>query len=229
VLICPGGGYGILAINKEGTEVVEWLNSIGITGILLKYRVPRRNGGFNKHHHALQDAQRAMGIIRSRAKEWAIDPDKIGICGFSAGGHLSAVLCSNFHKRSYTPVDDYDKASCRPDFAILIYPAYLTDPIDSDELDPMLGSLMKDETPYIFMAIAQQDKFTPGALYYYLKVRQAKVEAECHVYHGGGHGGGLRAVSYPVSEWTRPCTRWIRDTEVKLEQIKEKDQRKLKK
>ncbi|HRX81335.1 MAG TPA: alpha/beta hydrolase, partial [Pirellulaceae bacterium] len=126
VLICPGGGYNILAWDLEGTEVAEWLNSIGVTGIVLKYRVPRRKDR-EKHDAPLQDAQRAMSIVRSHADEWGIDAKRIGILGFSAGGHLSAATSTNFDKRNYDAIDDVDAVSCRPDFAILIYPAYLTE------------------------------------------------------------------------------------------------------
>ena len=126
VVVCPGGGYSILAYDLEGTEVCEWLNSIGVTGILLKYRVPRRKNR-EKHDAPLQDAQRAMGIARSKAKAWGIDPKRIGILGFSAGGHLAASTLTNHDTRTYGLVDDVDDFSCRPDFGILIYPAYLVD------------------------------------------------------------------------------------------------------
>ena len=126
VLVCPGGGYGILAYDLEGTEVCEWLNSIGVTGILLKYRVPRRKNR-EKHDAPLQDSQRALGIVRANAKDWGIDPNRIGILGFSAGGHLTAASLTNYDKRTYERVDASDDLSSRPDFGILIYPAYLVD------------------------------------------------------------------------------------------------------
>ena len=124
VLICPGGGYNILAYDLEGSEVCEWLNSIGVTGVLLKYRVPRRPG-LPGHTAPLQDAQRAMGLIRGQAKGLGIDPHRIGVLGFSAGGHLAAALSNNHTERTYPLVDDADKLSCKPDFAVLVYPAYL--------------------------------------------------------------------------------------------------------
>src|SRR4051812_29243065 len=124
VVVCPGGAYQILAMDLEGTEVCDWLNSIGVTGVLLKYRVPKR-AGLEKHTAALQDAQRALGIVRSKAKEWNLDPKRIGILGFSAGGHLVAALSNNYEQRTYPKVDDADAVSCRPDFAIVIYPGYL--------------------------------------------------------------------------------------------------------
>ena len=125
-MICPGGGYNILAYNKEGTEVAEWLNSIGVAGIVLKYRVPARKGR-ERYEAPLQDAQRALGIVRHRAKEWRIDPARIGILGFSAGGHLAATLSNQLRETDLSPVDDADDLSCRPDFTLLIYPAYLVE------------------------------------------------------------------------------------------------------
>src|SRR5207248_946860 len=125
VMVCPGGAYRILALDLEGSEVCEWLNSIGITGVLLKYRVPKREG-LEKHTAALQDAQRALGLVRSQAKDFGINPKRIGVLGFSAGGHLAATVSNNFDQRSYPKVDDADDISCRPDFTLLIYPAYLT-------------------------------------------------------------------------------------------------------
>ena len=126
VLVCPGGGYHILALDLEGTEVCEWLNSVGVTGVLLKYRVPRREGR-EKHEAPLQDAQRAMGLMRQHAKEWGLDPARMGVLGFSAGGHLAASLSTHHAQRTYPRVDAADDLSCRPDFAVLIYPGYLTD------------------------------------------------------------------------------------------------------
>src|SRR5438309_751525 len=137
VLVCPGGGYYILAIDLEGTEVCDWLNSIGVTGVLLKYRVPKREG-LEKHAPALQDAQRALGLVRGHAKEWSIDPQRIGVLGFSAGGHLSAALSCNCEERAYPPVDEADRVSCRPDFAVLIYPGGLTIKAEDDRLAPEL-------------------------------------------------------------------------------------------
>lgn len=212
VIVCPGGAYGGLAAEHEGTRVAQWLNELGITALLLKYRVPRRGGEFAKHHHALQDLQRAMRIVRSRASEWQIDPNQIGVCGFSAGGHLCATLATNFQHDSYTPSDEIDTRSSRPDFALLVYPAYLTDPIDSDEVDSIArGTLQRDVTPPMFMTAAGDDRFARGMLNYYLEVRQAEVDVECHVYASGGHGGGLDPISYPSSQWTQAATRWLGD------------------
>ena len=210
VIVCPGGAYHGLAAEHEGTRVAQWFNELGITALLLKYRVPRRSGEFAKHHHALQDLQRAMRIVRSRASEWGIDPKQIGVCGFSAGGHLCTTLTTNFQLESYTPFDDIDKQSSRPDFALLVYPAYLTDPIDSDSVDMVArGSMRSGVTPPLFMTIAANDRFARGMMNFYLDVRKANIDVECHVYAAGGHGGGLDPVSYPSSEWTRAAKRWL--------------------
>ncbi|MBC8002074.1 MAG: alpha/beta hydrolase, partial [Opitutaceae bacterium] len=150
VVVCPGGGYSILALDLEGTEVCEWLNSIGVTGILLKYRVPKR-AGLEKHAAPLQDAQRALGLVRHRAKEFGIDPKRIGILGFSAGGHLGAAASTIYETRSYPPIDEADATSCRPDFTILIYPGYLTVKEDGDKISPELK--LTEKTPPTFMVM----------------------------------------------------------------------------
>ncbi len=211
VIVCPGGGYGGLAAEHEGTRVAEWFNTQGYAAFVLKYRVPRRGGKFAKHHHALQDLQRAMRIVRSSAAELDIDPHRIGVCGFSAGGHLCATLATNFQEPAYEPLDAVDQNSPRPDFGLLIYPAYLTDPVDSDRVDAVARGMLKSEvTPPLFMAIAADDRFARGMLNYYLEVREANVPSECHVYAGGGHGGGLDPVSYPTSQWTQAAERWLK-------------------
>src|SRR5687768_8962642 len=135
VMVCPGGGYNILALDLEGTEVCEWLNSIGVNAVLLKYRVPKRPGQ-ERHAAALQDAQRAVGLVRTRASEFGIDPKRIGVLGFSAGGHLAAALSASAAQRTYPKVDDADAVSCRPDFSVLIYPAYLTLKDQNDAINP---------------------------------------------------------------------------------------------
>lgn len=210
VIVCPGGAYSGLAAEHEGTRVAQWLNELGITALLLKYRVPRRGGDFLKHHHALQDLQRSMRIVRSRAQEWDIDPDQIGVCGFSAGGHLCTALATNFQTDSYPPLDAIDSHSARPAFALLVYPAYLTDPIDSDKIDVVArGTLQAGLTPRMFMTVAANDRFARGMFNYYLEVRKAGVDAECHVYAAGGHGGGLDPVSYPSSQWKHAAAQWL--------------------
>jgi len=206
VVICPGGGYGILAYDLEGTEVADWLNALGATGIVLKYRVPRQRDA------AFQDAQRAVSLVRSRAAEWGIDPKRIGILGFSAGGHLAARVSTNHKQRAYKPVDAADEVSCRPDFAILIYPAYLAS-AEATGLDEA-GLPVTAETPKTFIAIASGDKFTTGALYYMLALKTAKVSAELHVFGFGGHGCGLRKTDAALTTWPHHCARWLRDLKI---------------
>jgi acetyl esterase/lipase len=208
VIIFPGGGYGILAAQHEGSEIAEWLNKQGITAFLTKYRVPRRKG-LPKHTVALQDAQRAIRLVRSRAKEFGISPDKIGVLGFSAGGHLTVHQAD---KPSYQASDEIDQVSARPDFAIPIYPAYLSIERNGSELDPMVGPLSsRSDYPPIFISIASDDPFTPGALRYLISLQAAKVPYELHIYPRGGHGKGLREVGYPFSQWVLPCERWLKD------------------
>jgi acetyl esterase/lipase len=211
VVIAPGGGYSILAWDLEGEEVADWLNSVGVTGIVLKYRVPRREGAPKDAAppQAQMDAQRAISLVRSKANEWNIDPKRIGMLGFSAGGHLTAWTCTNFDKRSYEPIDDADKVSCRPDFAVLIYPAYLVKK-DSDELAPEIR--VTKETPPAFFALAADDKVTAqGSISLYLALRKAGVSAELHDYSTGGHGFGLRPTGKPCSTWPQRCADWMKD------------------
>jgi len=156
VIVCPGGGYSILAMSHEGTDVCEWLSQLGVTAVLLKYRVPRRKE-LEKHHAPLQDAQRAMSLVRKRAGEWGIDPKRIGILGFSAGGHLVTMVVSQYDKKRTYPLDpEIDSVSCRPDFAILIYPAYLQDEKNRDILAPDI--VVNKKTPPVFLAVAHNDK-----------------------------------------------------------------------
>ena len=213
VMVCPGGGYHILAMDLEGTEVCEWLNSLGITGVLLKYRVPQRTG-LEKHTSALQDAQRALGIVRSRAKEWAINPKRIGVLGFSAGGHLAATLSNNSEQRSYPKVDDSDAASCRPDFTLLIYPAYLTVKEEHDKIAPELN--VTSNTPPTFVAMTQDDPLrVESAMFYALGLRKANVPFELHVYPKGGHGYGLRPSKDLVTTWPQRAAEWLSQSGIK--------------
>ncbi|NBV22870.1 MAG: alpha/beta hydrolase [Proteobacteria bacterium] len=207
VIICPGGGYSILAYDLEGSEVCEWLNTIGVTGVLLKYRVPKRPG-LEKHTAALQDAQRAIGLVRAKAGEFGVDPKKIGILGFSAGGHLAAAASTNYEKRTYEPVDDADKASCRPDFTVLIYPAYLTVKEKDDVISPELP--ITANTPQTFLAMTEDDGVrVEGPLFYYLALKKAKVSAEMHLYPTGGHGYGLRPSQHTVTTWPKRVEEWM--------------------
>ena len=208
VVVCPGGGYHILALDLEGTEVTTWLNSIGVTGILLKYRVPIRPNQ-ERHHAALQDAQRALGLARHHAKDWGIDPQRLGIMGFSAGAHLSAALSCNYEERAYAPIDDADRLSCRPDFTLLIYPAYLTLEKESDKIAPELKITPK--TPPTFLIQTEDDGVrVECSLYYYLALKNAKVPVEMHLYPTGGHGYGLRPTPQTVTTWPERAEPWLR-------------------
>ncbi len=209
VLVCPGGGYSILAMDLEGTEVCAWLNSIGVTAVLLKYRVPKR-AGLEKHTPPLQDAQRALGLVRARAGELGIDPHRIGVLGFSAGGHLAALLSNQHATRTYPAVDSADAVSCRPDFAVLIYPAYLTVKEKNDALAPELA-VSATTTPPTFLAMAEDDPVrVENALFYYFALRQAGVSAELHLYPKGGHGYGLRRTDVTVTTWPDRLADWLK-------------------
>lgn len=209
VVVCPGGGYGILAWDLEGTEICEWLNSIGVTGVLLKYRVPVRKDR-PRGEPPLQDAQRALRLVRASAKDWGIDPGRVGIMGFSAGGHLSAAASTNFDKPTYEAVDDADRLSARPDFAMLIYPAYLVadEKAEAPAISPEL-TITKD-TPPTILIMTGDDRFTTSALFYYRALQAARVPAELHIYPTGGHGYGLRPSEHTVSTWPKRCEDWLR-------------------
>lgn len=210
VIVCPGGGYNMLAWDHEGEDVAAWLNSIGVTGIVLKYRVPRRPGQPQNKPPigALQDAQRALSLVRSKASEWKIDAHRIGILGFSAGGHLSAWAATNFDKRAYEPMDDADKSDCRPDFAVLIYPGGVV-PRGKEELAEEIR--VRKDCPPMFFAHAGDDRVTPeNSVRLYLALKRAGVPAELHVYSSGGHGFGMRPSNKPYATWPKSCEAWMR-------------------
>jgi acetyl esterase/lipase len=209
VLVCPGGAYRILALDLEGTEVCDWLNSIGVTGVLLKYRVPKRDAE-KDHTGPLQDAQRALGLLRHRAKELGLDPKRLGVLGFSAGGHLAASLSNNNAQRNYARIDEADEASCRPDFSLLIYPAYLVSSQETNRLAPEFN--ITDKTPPTFIAMAADDPVhVENAFYYGIELKKAKVPVEVHIYENGGHGYGLRPrTDLPVTSWPQRATDWMR-------------------
>jgi acetyl esterase/lipase len=191
----------------EGSEVCKWLNSIGVAAFLLKYRVPSR-AGLEKHTAALIDAQRALGIIRHRATEWGVDPKRIGILGFSAGGHLSAMSSTHFRTRTYAPVDEADSVSCRPDFTILIYPAYLTQQNDKTQLASEVK--VGEDTPEAFVAMTQDDPVQVESAFVYAQaLHKAKVPCELHIYPTGGHGYGLRRSPHTVSHWPQRAGEWL--------------------
>lgn len=211
----------------EGTEVCDWLTSRGITCVLLKYRVPGSGPWWDSANHrrvypkvmtALQDAQRTMGLVRQHASEWRIDPHRIGVIGFSAGGHLAASISTHFAQRTYARTDAADDVSCRPDFAIVAYPGHLWAHEDEDaatrsetnlELRPDIH--VRHDTPPTFIVQAQDDH-TDGveqALAYYVALTSAGVPAEMHLYAQGGHAFGMRPSSFPVSQWPKLLERWL--------------------
>lgn len=207
IVVFPGGGYRILAFDLEGAEVCSWLNSIGINAALLKYRVPEPPG-VPRHAAPLQDAQRAMGMVRSHAAAWHIDPKRIGVLGFSAGGHLAALVSNDYQTRSYSFFDDADRSSCRPDFTILIYPAYLTKD-DRTSLSPELK--VSSQTPPTFLVQTEDDPIhVENSLVYYRALTAAKAPAEMHLFSSGGHGYGLRPSPEAVSGWPALAEAWLR-------------------
>lgn len=210
VVVCPGGGYNILAFDKEGTEIADWLNTLGVTAIVLKYRVPRRDKD-QPHTAPLKDAQRALRLVRKNADAWNIDPARIGILGFSAGGHLTVMAGTHWDETTYDKIDTADDLSCRPDFLIPIYPAYLGDRDNPSQLSPLVR--VTERTPPTFVAITYDDK--DRAVYAALllvALKEAGVPAELHIYSKGGHGYGLRPSDLPVSTWPARCEDWMRTT-----------------
>ncbi len=207
VVVFPGGGYYILAIDLEGSEVCDWVNSIGISCILVKYRVPK-SGPFPKSSAALQDAQRAVGMVRSHAEEWHIDPHRIGVLGFSAGGHLAASLSTHYDQRLYDPIDSADKLSCRPDFAVIVYPGYLA--LENQNYAPNPDIHPTAQTPPTFLVQAEDDEVhVENAVVYFLALKNAHVPAELHIYAEGGHGYGLRRTALPVTTWPQTAEIWL--------------------
>jgi acetyl esterase/lipase len=211
MLICPGGGYWDLYWQLEGEEVAAWLNSIGVTGIILKYRVPRRpdEPKGQPARRPLQDAQRAVSLVRSKAREWGINPQQIGMVGFSAGGHLAIATATSFDRRTYELIDDVDNISCRPDFAIGVYSGYLKAK-DKDEIAP--GLRIPVGTPPIFLAHGGDDIISPPehSVLMYLALKKADIPAELHIYATAAHDFGVRPSEHPCSTWTQTCATWLR-------------------
>ena len=210
VVVFPGGGYQCLAIDLEGTEVCDWLASRGITAVLLKYRAPTPGtGSYNESRLALEDAQRTLGLVRFHAAEWQIDPHKIGVMGFSAGGHLVTATSTHFDQRLYLVVDAADQASCRPDFAVACYPGHLWDEDKGFELNPNVP--VTSNTPPTFIVQAENDPVdnVKNSLVYYLALKQAGVPVEMHLYAQGGHGFGLRSTKMPITGWPQLAETWL--------------------
>ena len=224
IVICPGGGYGFVSMDREGLQIANWLNSIGISAFVLDYR---QNGRGYQYPAPMQDAQRAMRIVRSRAKEFSIDPERIGIMGFSAGGHLASSIGTHFQKNFYEPKDDLDKANCRPDFMILLYPVITMDDsfthrgskrsLLGQNPDPNLVESFSNEkqvtsqTPPTFLVHSNEDRTVPveNSIYFYLALRKARVPAEMHIYLKGSHGSAIETRFGPISTWPDRCATWM--------------------
>ena len=210
IVIFPGGGYSGLAMDLEGTEICDWLTSRGITAVLLKYRVPlKKTEPYTEPSPlALEDAQRTLGLVRYHAAEWQIDPHKVGVIGFSAGGHMAATTSTHFDKRIYPTVDAADRESCRPDFAIACYPGHLYND-DYLKLNPNVP--VTTNTPPTFLLQAEDDHVdgVGQALTYYIALKNAGVSVEMHLYAEGGHGFGLRPSKHPISEWPGLVEKWL--------------------
>jgi acetyl esterase/lipase len=210
VVVFPGGGYSILAIDLEGTEVCDWLTARGVTCILLKYRVPN-SGPYPKSPQALEDAQRGLGIVRQHAAEWQIDPHRVGVLGFSAGGHLAAAIGTHYTQRLYPAIDAADQQSCRPDFAIVIYPGYLANPDATGHFTFSPDIPVTADTPPTFLLQAEDDgAHVENAVDYFLALKTFKVPTELHVYANGGHGYGLRRTALPVTAWPDLVDTWLK-------------------
>jgi len=229
VVICPGGGYGHLAVDHEGHQIAQWLNSFGVAGFIVKYRHSASGAGYH-HPVPLQDAQRAIRTVRSRAQEWGVDPGRIGIIGFSAGGHLASCAATHFNAPFGAPKDPIDRASCRPDFAILVYPVIsFVEPFThagsrknllGANADKVLVEKMSSEkqvtpqTPPTFLIHTWEDKVVPAenSIAFYLALRQAKVPAEMHIFLKGPHGFGLGPKLEGASAWPGLCRKWMEES-----------------
>jgi acetyl esterase/lipase len=235
VVVFPGGGYTILAIELEGSEVCDWLTARGITCVVLKYRVPGlqfypkpaypKSGPYPFSPMALEDAQRTVGLVRYHAAEWHIDPHKIGVLGFSAGGHLVAAISTHYEKRLYKPVDRADEVSCRPDFAVLLYPGHLTVMnIDRDarfgnrkplahgtsDLNPDIRVTSRTPPAFIVQAIDDPVDSVNNSRIYYRALKRAGVPVEMHLFEHGGHAFGIRRTKQPITAWPELLEKWLR-------------------
>lgn len=200
MVICPGGGYQILAIDKEGYEIAQWLSELGFTAFVLQYRVP------NKKEGALNDIQRALKIVRSNAGSWGIDPNKIGVLEFSAGGSLAARASTIYKTQSYPKIDAIDNESSKPDFSVLVYPAYL-DHGDNRSLTPELT--VDEQTPPMFIFATSDDHYANSSLVMTTALRDAKVPIELHLLPKGGHGYGLREGNIAGETWPILAGKWL--------------------
>lgn len=226
IVICPGGGYGHLAMDHEGYQVAEWLNKVGVAGFILSYRHKAR--GY-QHPAPLLDVQRAIRLVRARAKEWQVDPKRIGVLGFSAGGHLASSAGTHFDAGKTDAADAVDRVSCRPDFMVLVYPVItftqpfmhrgsrrnLLGPNPTTDLIRLMSNELQvtKDTPPTFLVHGNDDKAVPpeNSVAFYQALRKANVPAELHIYLHGKHGFGMRNPNDPVASWTRRCEAWLRD------------------
>ena len=224
VVICPGGGYGFVSMDREGTQIADWLNSIGVAAFIVNYR---QNGTGYNYPAPLQDAQRAVRIVRARAKEWNIDPKRIGIMGFSAGGHLASSISTHFQNNYYDAKDAIDKASCRPDFMVLLYPVITMDDsfthsgskrnLLGRDPDPNLVETFSNEkqvtsnTPPTFLVHSSEDNAVPvqNTISFYLALLKAGVPAEMHIYQKGSHGSAIEKKFGMISTWPERCAQWM--------------------
>ncbi len=229
IVICPGGGYQTLAMDHEGHQIAQWLNSFGVAGFIVKYRHRNSGAGYG-HPIPLQDAQRAIRTVRSRAKEWSVDPNRIGVLGFSAGGHLASSAATHFNDSFGPPQDKIDRVSCRPDFAVLIYPVIMFGApfthlgsqknLLGPDADASLVEKMSNEkqvtpqTPPTFLLHTWEDTAVPAenSIYFYLALRQAKVPAELHLFPKGQHGFGLGPNVGAASAWPSLCQKWMEES-----------------
>jgi acetyl esterase/lipase len=218
VVVFPGGGYNILAIDLEGSEVCDWVTARGITCVLLKYRVPHsgpqwdstcRCQRYPERPMAVEDAQRTLGLVRLHAAEWHVDPHRIGVLGFSAGGHLAAAMSTQFERRLYPPVDAADRESCRPDFAVVLYPGHLWVTGSALQLHPSIH--VTRETPPTFLVQAENDNVdnVNQSLTYYIALKDAGVPTELHLFAEGRHAFGLRRTNFPITDWPQLMEKWL--------------------
>ncbi|TLD69021.1 alpha/beta hydrolase [Phragmitibacter flavus] len=208
VIVCPGGGYSILAIEHEGTQVCEWLNTLGVTGILLKYRVPARDKA-DPSKVPVQDLQRAMGLVRKNAEAWGFKADRVGVLGFSAGGNLAVLGSLHANERTYMVDPALDVEDATPNFLLPIYPAYLTEKENGFVLRPEIK--VTKTSPPVFLIHAHDDPVTPtGSALLYLEYKKAGVPAELHIFASGGHGYGMRKGDKPVFDWPQRAGEWLR-------------------
>jgi len=223
IVVFPGGGFHGLAIDLEGTEICDWMTSKGITCVLLKYRVPDSGPNWNEERQthvepyapaALEDAQRSIGLVRLNANKWKINPNKIGVIGFSAGGFMVADISTHFKKRAYSPIDAADKESCRPDFAIALYPGHMRKKDETFALNPYIN--FTKETPPTFLLQAEDDPVdtVDYSLLYYIGLKNAGVPVEMHLYAQGGHAFALRRTHFEITKWPQLVENWLRTIEM---------------